>query len=55
MNVMVQENLIRFSNVTFKYDENEPAALRDVSFNIQKASGHPLSDIMVQESLQLLN
>ncbi|MEB5649185.1 energy-coupling factor transporter ATPase [Mammaliicoccus sciuri] len=33
---MVQENLIRFSNVTFKYDENEPAALRDVSFNIQK-------------------
>ncbi|MBM6629071.1 energy-coupling factor transporter ATPase [Mammaliicoccus vitulinus] len=33
---MVQEKIIRFSNVTFKYDENEPAALHDVSFSIQK-------------------
>lgn len=33
---MVQEKIIRFANVTFKYDENEPAALRDVTFDIEK-------------------
>nr|WP_263315000.1 energy-coupling factor transporter ATPase [Mammaliicoccus sp. Marseille-Q6498] len=33
---MVQNDIIRFSNVTFKYDEDGPTALKDVSFNIKR-------------------
>lgn len=33
---MVQNEIIRFSNVTFKYDEDEPTALENVTFNIKR-------------------
>ncbi|WP_210619901.1 energy-coupling factor transporter ATPase [Mammaliicoccus lentus] len=33
---MVQNEIIRFSNVTFKYDEDEPTALANVTFNIKR-------------------
>ncbi|WP_323704122.1 energy-coupling factor transporter ATPase [Mammaliicoccus sp. Dog046] len=33
---MVQERMIEFSNVTFKYGEDQPVALNDVSFHINK-------------------
>lgn len=33
---MVQNEIIRFSNVTFKYDQEEPAALENVTFNIKR-------------------
>ncbi|MEY8597744.1 energy-coupling factor transporter ATPase [Mammaliicoccus lentus] len=33
---MMQNEIIRFSNVTFKYDEDEPTALENVTFNIKR-------------------
>src|SRR5699024_10661473 len=33
---MVQNEIIRLSNVTFKYDEDEPTALENVTFNIKR-------------------
>ena len=45
----MEENIIKFKDVSFQYQSDTAFTLDHVSFNIPKVNGRQLSVIMVQE------